>query len=121
MNKFPKVFFFIAIVLSITQNLSAAKQITFDSKNHELDNNDNFSPDDNWLCYDTRKSTGGIGSNGNIEKVNVETGEIKILYCCPDQTDFGPGVGAVSYSPAANKVIFIHGLINCNENRPYDF
>ena len=121
MNKFVKVFFFITIMLAITQSLSAAKQITFDSKNHELDNNDNFSPDGNWLCYDTRKSTRGIGSNSNIEKVNVETGEIKILYCCPDQTDFGPGVGAVSYSPSENKVIFIHGLTNCNENKPYDF
>ncbi len=57
MNKFVKVFFFMAIMLAITQSVSAAKQITFDSKNHELDNNDNFSPDGNWLCYNTRKST----------------------------------------------------------------
>ena len=105
----------------VTENISTEKQITFDSKNHELDNNDNFSPDSKWLCYDTRKSTGGIGGNNNIEKVNIETSEMKILYRCPNQTNLGPGVGAVSYSPAENKVIFIHGLTNCNENRPYDF
>ncbi|HPS54328.1 MAG TPA: DUF3748 domain-containing protein [Sedimentisphaerales bacterium] len=44
-----------------------------------------------------------------------------MLYCCPNQSRFGPGVGAASYSPSENKVIFIHGLTNCNENKPYDF
>jgi hypothetical protein len=29
-------------------------QITFSAKTHALDNNDNFSPDGQYLCYDTR-------------------------------------------------------------------
>jgi len=121
MDKFVKVFFLLILILTINKAGLAEKQITFGCKNHELDNNDNFSPDSNWLCYDTRESGGGIGGNGNIEKVNVETGEMKVLYRCPRQTKFGPGVGAVSYSSAGNKVIFIHGLSNCDESRPYDF
>jgi len=50
-------------------------QLTMDTYyNHDLDNNDNFSPDDQWLVYDTRTESGGIGACGKIEKVNVQTG-----------------------------------------------
>ena len=96
-------------------------QITFGAKNHDLDNCDNFSPDDKWLVYDTRNSPGGIGGNSNIEKVNVETGQIVLLYETPNQTEHGPGCGAASYSPVENKVVFIHGLANAVPERPYWF
>jgi hypothetical protein len=33
----------------------------------------------------------------------------------------GPGVGAVACHPTENKAIFIHGLLNCNEQHPYGF
>jgi len=95
-------------------------QLTFDPRNHDLDNNDNFSPDDEWLVYDTR-SEGGIGANPTIEKVNVKTGEIVVLYETANQSEYGPGVGAASFSPVENKVVFIHGLMNCNSERPYEF
>ncbi|WP_423127046.1 DUF3748 domain-containing protein [Gaoshiqia sp. Z1-71] len=96
-------------------------RITFDGeKNHELDNNDNFSPDGKWLVYDTRTETGGIGGNPSIERVNIETGEIQVLYHLANNHDYGPGVGAVSYHPAENKVIFIHGLPSCSEENSYE-
>ena len=38
------------------------KQISFSNKNHALDNNDNFSPDGKFLCYDTR----GTDYNDNM-------------------------------------------------------
>ena len=95
-------------------------QITHDlSYNHDLDNNDNFSPDDQWLVYDTRTEAGGIGANGKIEKVNVSTGEKVVLYELPHNRDFGPGAGAVSYSHAESKVVFIHGLLSAKEENPY--
>jgi hypothetical protein len=99
-------------------------QVTFDPRNHDLDNNDNFSPDDQWLVYDTRKNVPAqpmreIGGNSNIEKVNVDTGEIVVLYETPDQTEYGPGVGAASYHPTENKVVVMHGLLNCDANMPY--
>jgi len=95
-------------------------QITHDlSYNHDLDNNDNFSPDDQWLAYDVRTQAGGIGACPRIEKVNIQTGEVVILYNLPDNAEFGPGAGAVSYSHATNQVVFIHGLLNCTENNPY--
>lgn len=95
-------------------------QLTMDtSYNHDLDNNDNFSPDDHWLVYDTRTESGGIGACGKIEKVNVQTGEKVVLYELPQNKAYGPGIGAVSYSHTDNKVIFIHGLMNATKERPY--
>ncbi len=90
------------------------KQITNTEKNHVLDNNDNFSPDDRFLCYDTRGTVfnNDIGNSQTIEKVEIATGKETILYK-PKKIITGekaaPGVGAVSYHPKENKVIFIHG------------
>lgn len=96
-------------------------QLTSDAKNHVLDNNDNFSPDGKWLVYDTRTDAGGINGNASIERVNVDTKEITTLFNIPDNHPWGPGVGAASYSPIKNQVIFIHGLPNCTKENPYAF
>ena len=97
------------------------RQLTTDlTYNHDLDNNDNFSPDDQWLVYDTRTEKGGIGGNATIEKVHVATGKKKLLYYLDKNTAYGPGVGAVSYSHTENKVAFIHGLMNSSKDNPYE-
>jgi hypothetical protein len=106
-----------ALVLSCknskTKYSKEERQITFDSKTHALDNNDNFSPDGKFLCYDTR----GMVYNNNlancksIEKVEIITGNITVLWE-PESVsgeNGAPGVAAVSYHPTENKVIFIHG------------
>ncbi len=96
------------------------KQITHDlSYNHDLDNNDNFSPDDEWLVYDTRTDDGGIPESPRIEKVNLKTGEIKVLFKVENNGPWGPGAGAVSYSPKEKAVVFIHGLENSTKENPY--
>jgi len=89
------------------------KQLTFSPKNHDLDNNDNFSPDGRFLCYDTRNMVGpGIDNGQTIELVEVATGAESLLYK-PVVSVIGerpaPGVGAVSFSGVANEVAFIHG------------
>jgi hypothetical protein len=95
-------------------------QLTRDtSYNHDLDNNDNFSPDDQWLVYDTRTESGGIGGCSRIEKVHVQTGKKMVLYELAQNKSYGPGVGAVSYSHTENQVVFIHGLMNITEENPY--
>lgn len=87
------------------------KQLTHDlNYHHDLDNNDNFSPDGEWLAYDTRTDDGGIAASSKIEKVNVNTGEKKVLFEIKNNQIWGPGAGAVSYSPTENAVVFIHGL-----------
>ena len=88
-------------------------QITFTAKNHCLDNNDNFSSDGRFLVYDTRESVGfGIDNCQSIEKVEIATGVETVLYK-PAASHIGkdpaPGLGAASYSPVENRVVFIHG------------
>jgi len=88
------------------------RQLTFTPKNHELDNNDNFSADLKFLCYDTREVFGpGIDRSRSIEMVEVATGKETVLYAPPFSTNdqAAPGVAAASFSPVADKVAFIHG------------
>ena len=51
--------------------------------------------------------------------MNVRTGEKKVVYEIKNNQIFGPGVGAASYSPVANQIVFIHGLNNVTEQNPY--
>ncbi len=100
------------------------KQISFSSKNHFLDNNDNFSPDNRFLCYDTRGTVynDNIGNSKTIEKIEISTGSETVLYCPESVTgeQAAPGVGAVSWHPSEDKVIFIHGpLLNEIKERGY--
>jgi len=100
------------------------RQITFSAKNHMLDNNDNFSVDGRFLCYDTREDIGpGIENSQSIEMVEIATGEETVLYA-PRPTITGtqaaPGIGAVSFAPHENTVAFIHGPpVDEVENRGY--
>jgi hypothetical protein len=93
--------------------LMKEKQISFSAKNHALDNNDNFSPDDKFLCYDTRGTVfnDNIGNCKTIEKIEISTGLETVLYEPESVTgeQAAPGVGAVSWHPSENKVVFIHG------------
>lgn len=89
------------------------RQLTFSTKNHELDNNDNFSFDDKYLCYDTRGTIGpGIENCISIEVVNIQTGKEYVVYS-PEKVRIGskpaPGIGAVSFHPKEYQLIFIHG------------
>ena len=89
------------------------KQLTFTPKTHALDNNDNFSSDDRFLCYDTRGTVFNedIGNSKTIEKVETATGQETVLWNPPSITGkkAAPGVGAASFHPFKNKVIFING------------
>ena len=57
------------------------KQISFSPKNHALDNNDNFSSDNRFLCYDTRGTVfnDNLANCKSIEKIEIETGVETIL------------------------------------------
>ncbi|MBB5282875.1 hypothetical protein HNQ92_000996 [Rhabdobacter roseus] len=95
-------------------------QLTRDLRyNHDLDNNDNFSPDNQWLVYDTRTHAGGIAASSRIERVRVPSGEKEVLYELPHNQDWGPGAGAVSYCPTRPEVAFIHGLPSVTASNPY--
>jgi len=105
-------------------NKMKEKQITFNAKTHALDNNDNFSPDGKFLCFDTRGMVfnNNLANSKSIEKVEIATGVETVLWE-PESVsgeNGAPGVAAVSYHPTENKVIFIHGpLLEEVEERGY--
>ncbi len=116
----PVLTFLTFISMQSCQTDTAEKQITHDlTYHHDLDNNDNFSPDGQWLVYDTRTDEGGIAESARIERVNIETGEKQVLFDIPKNAVWGPGAGAVSYSPKENAVVFIHGLSTSTHENPY--
>jgi hypothetical protein len=85
------------------------RQITRDSAyDHWLDNNDNFSPDDRFLVFDTRTAA-GIHESALIAKVEIATGKITPLYRPEGANQFGPGVAAASFAHNHDEVVFIHG------------
>lgn len=103
--------------IPIKENM--AESITNSSSGHTLHHNGVFSQDEKWIVFDGRNDDTKIGETSTIGIVNVETGEEKVIYTTRNQTIHGPGVGAVSFSPVENKVIFIHGLADANEEKPY--
>ncbi len=71
------------------------KQITFASRNHQLTNINTWTPDSQWLVYDVRPS-GASFTGETIERVNVATGEVEVVYRATD----GAHVGVVTVHPA---------------------
>ena len=56
--------------------LAQERQLTFSPTGHDLDNNDNFSPDGKWICYDTRETVEfGIHNSQSVMMVNIESGQ----------------------------------------------
>jgi WD40 repeat protein len=104
-----------------SMNNSKEIQLTTGPKGHFLNPFQCFSPDGQWIVYDTRNDGTQIGSTASIEMVHAKTGEIKELYRTENQTQYGPGVGAAAFSPVENKAIFIHGIRNSNAVNPYGF
>ncbi|MCK5820544.1 MAG: DUF3748 domain-containing protein [Bacteroidales bacterium] len=89
------------------------KQLSFSPKTHALDNNDNFSPDGRFLCYDTRGTiyNENLANSKSIEKIEISSGIETVLWDPPfvSGEEAAPGVAAASYHPIENKIVFIHG------------
>jgi Tol biopolymer transport system component len=96
-------------------------QLTNGKHGHTLNATQIFSPDGKWLVFDTRNDDTHISRTGSICKLNIATKEIVELYKTKNQSIYGPGVGAAAWNPVNNSIIFIHGLLNCNEEKPYSF
>jgi dipeptidyl aminopeptidase/acylaminoacyl peptidase len=88
------------------------RQVTRDAAyDHLLDNNDNFSPDDRFLVFDTR-TPAGIHESALIAKVEIATGKVTPLYRPERANAFGPGAAAASFAHKRNDVAFIHGPLH---------
>jgi hypothetical protein len=82
------------------------RQITNRACGHILTNANVWSPDGQWIVYDTRSDPAGEQFDGEtIEIVNVATGEVREIY----RSQRGARCGVATFSPAANQVVFILG------------
>lgn len=95
------------LVPSFSSTLSAMpRQITSAAHGHVLTNAAVWSADSRWIVYDTRSSPDGSVFDGTrIERVEVATGRVELLYESSD----GACCGVVTTSPADDRVVFIHG------------
>ena len=107
-----------------TQNSSPTKvaimegQITSAPKGHNLTNTGVWSPDSQWIVYDTRFGEKGKAFDGStIEAINVLTGEVKKLY----ESINGANCGVVTWHPREWKVAFILGPENPTPDWQYSF
>ena len=103
----------------LTYMAPSETQLTQGTKGHTLNNTQVFSPDDQWIVYDTRNLDTQLGQTCCIEMVNANTGEIRNVYQTNNQTEYGPGVGAATFCPTQSAVLFLHGLRNANAQQPY--
>ncbi|AHB68381.1 DUF3748 domain-containing protein [Cronobacter malonaticus] len=92
------------------------KQLTFAPRHHQLTNINVWTPDSQWLAFDVRPS-GASFTGKTIERVNVGTGKVDVIYRAPE----GAHVGVVTVSPVAEQYVFIHGPENPDDTWRYDF
>lgn len=93
------------------------KQITYTPRNHQLTNINVWTPDSQWLVYDVRPS-GASFTGKTIERVNIDTCEVDIIYQAASDTH----VGVATVSPIEPvRYAFIHSPDDPDEHWHYDF
>jgi hypothetical protein len=93
------------LLLGITMS-HAEKQITQGPAGRVIANIGVWSPDSEWIVYDTRSDAAGDNFDGStIAMVNVRSGEVRELY----RAQNGAHCGVPIFHPRTNKVAFILG------------
>jgi uncharacterized protein DUF3748/WD40 repeat protein len=90
--------------ISAMDATNSQRQLTSNPAGHVLTNAGVWSHDSRYIIYDVRIQD-HIFDGTRIERVNVETGEIDVLYESKD----GACCGVVTCSPVDGRVVFIHG------------
>src|SRR3954466_6004295 len=85
------------------------RQVTHAPHGHILTNTAVWSRDGRRIVYDVRSDPAGDVFDGDrIEAVDVETGEVRVLY----RSTGGAKCGVATYSPTADRVVFILGPVD---------
>jgi len=94
------------------------RKVTDAPHGHIVTDTGAWSPDGRWIIYDIRSDAAGTVFDGNrIEIVNVETGEVQVLY----ESKNGAHCGVASFHPREWKVAFILGPENPTPDWQYSF
>ncbi len=82
------------------------RQITHGPGGRILTNTGVWSPDSEWIVYDTRSDPeGAVFDGSSIEMVNIHSGEVKVLY----RSTNGAHCGVVTFNPVRSRIVFIQG------------
>lgn len=104
--------------IMVNDQFAQEKQVTHGPKGRILTNIGAWSPNGEWLVYDTRSDRAGDDFNGStIEVVNIRTGEVRVVY----RSKNGAHCGVVTFNPHENKVVFILGPENPTPDWRYGF
>jgi hypothetical protein len=91
-------------------------QITDAPHGHILTNVNVWSPDSQWIVYDTRSDPfGDVFDGRTIEVINVNSREVRCLY----RSQHGAHCGIATFSPVAKKVVFVLGPENPTRDWEY--
>lgn len=89
--------------------MAKARQITFEPHGHIITNVNVWSPDSRRIVYDIRSDVAGNLFDGDrIETVDIQTGDIQILYSTQNEAC----CGVATFHPHEQLVIFILGPEN---------
>lgn len=92
------------------------RQVTSARHGHVLTNAAVWSADGRWIAYDVRSDVAGSVFDGDrVERINVETGAIEVLYTAKN----GAKCGVVTCHPREDKVVFILGPENPTPDYTY--
>ncbi len=92
--------------MSLDDSATPARQVTVAAHGHLLTNAAVWSPDSRWLVYDVRSAAdGSIFDGTRIERVEVATGRVEVLY----ESRHGACCGVVTTSPVDDRIVFILG------------
>jgi len=92
------------------------KQLTHNPTGHVLTHIGVWSPDSQWILYDTRSDPAGTNFDGQrIEMVNINSGATKVLY----ESNHGVHCGVATFHPREQRVIFILGPENPDQDWQY--
>ena len=78
------------------------KQLTFTQRHHQLTNINVWTADSQWLAFDVRPS-GASFTSLTIERVNVHSGAVEVLYQARD----GAHVGVVTVSRICRRAMSV--------------
>lgn len=99
--------------------LAAERVLTSTEAGHLIHNSQVFSRDGRHIVFDSRNDETQLATSARIGVVEIATGKETVIYETSRSSPHGPGVGAATFSPAADEVVFIHGLDNAGPEHPY--